>query len=110
MPLDVNRSQSTRENNWNEIVKLVMWLFEWDSNNEERAKLVHPLLSVEIASAARKAGGGATAARVVIQKWLDDDACPSPIELEGLMLNDFTSYLSSNIKKQRAVEREALHE
>ncbi len=95
----LDRSQSTQENNRNEIVKVVMWLFERDSNNEERAKLVHPLLSVEIASAARKTGGGATAARVVIRKWLDDDACPSPIELEGLMFNNFTSYLSSNIKK-----------
>jgi hypothetical protein len=96
----LNRSQSTKDNNRNEVVKLIMWLMGHHTNecsNESRAR--QALLIDNTLSAKLKAGSTDKEKRIIIRRWLDWEESPPPFKFEGLTYRDFTSYLSSNVRK-----------
>jgi hypothetical protein len=105
----LNRAQSTRDNNRNEVVKLIMWLLlghknESDKETRDRQmSLINPILSSQIHVAITDDQGISqkkreAAARVVIREWLDKENSPAPFDFSGMVYKDYTTYLSSNLK------------
>lgn len=96
----LNRSKSTKDNNRNEVVKLIMWLMGHhnnecsDESKSRQASLIDNALSAEL-----QAGSSDKEKRLIIRRWIDWEESPPPFNLQGLTYHDFTSYLSSNVRK-----------
>ncbi|KAI2511612.1 hypothetical protein MHU86_2866 [Fragilaria crotonensis] len=96
----LNRSQSTKDNNRNEVVKLILWLMghhneSSDENKARQALLIDDQLSAEVQS---HAGRSDREKRIVIRRWLDWEESPPPFKFDRFTYHDFTSYLSSNVR------------
>ena len=97
----LNRSQSTKDNNRNEVVKLVMWLTghhnESDHENKARqALLIDNQLSAELKQVIAERHDREK--RIIIRRWLDWEESPPPFKFDRFTYHDFTSYLSSNVR------------
>ena len=96
----LNQSQSTKDNNQNEVVKLVMWLMghhneSSDENKARQALLIDDQLSAEVQV---QAGRSDREKRIIIRRWLDWEESPPPFKFDRFTYHDFTSYLSSNVR------------
>ena len=95
----LNRSQSTIDNNRNEVVKLIMWLTGHHNECSDDSKFRQTLLIEDTLSAQIQAGRTDKEKRIEIRKWLDWEESPPPFKFEEFTYRDFTSYLSSNVRK-----------
>ncbi|KAI2512727.1 hypothetical protein MHU86_1723 [Fragilaria crotonensis] len=78
----LNRSQSTIDNNRNELVKLIMWLMGHHNECSDESKVRQALLVDDVLTAEVQAGRTDREKRSAIRKWLDWEESPPPFKFD----------------------------